>query len=223
MGGEDAGGADGGMPGAASPGAVSDGGACGPSVTDLGNAGGVEDRGDAGGEEGPAQAQGRRASSNQAVGRLVENGLAVGTELSRRKIKDGIVCLVCNRTEDLVHRFWTCPHTASAWDYLKELAGFGVPAPPKKLRCHAELKGWLLDWIGKTDADQKHASVPAAKPVEHWQPPAEDWVKVNVDGAFRTADGNGGGGVVIRDHHGVFQCGASHFFPMLLTRKGLSF
>jgi hypothetical protein len=22
-------------------------------------------------------------------------------------------------------------------------------APPKKLACHAELKGWLLDWTGK--------------------------------------------------------------------------
>jgi hypothetical protein len=39
------------------------------------------------------------------VWRLVENGLAVGTELSRRKIKDGVVCLACGRTEDLVHRF----------------------------------------------------------------------------------------------------------------------
>jgi hypothetical protein len=36
--------------------------------------------------------------------RLIENGLAVGTKLSYRRIKDGVVCLACGRTEDLVHR-----------------------------------------------------------------------------------------------------------------------
>jgi hypothetical protein len=44
--------------------------------------------------------------------RLIENGLAVGSELSHRKIKDGVVCLVCGRTESLIHRFWTCHHSA---------------------------------------------------------------------------------------------------------------
>jgi hypothetical protein len=44
-------------------------------------------------------------------------------------------------------------------------------------------------------------------------------VKVNVDGAFRAADGNGGGGVVIRDHHDGFVSGANHFFPTLLMPK----
>jgi hypothetical protein len=39
------------------------------------------------------------------VWRLVENGLAVGDELQRRHIKEGICCVVCNREESLVYRF----------------------------------------------------------------------------------------------------------------------
>jgi hypothetical protein len=198
------------------------------------------------------------------VWRLVENGLAIGTELSRRKIKDGIVCLACGRTEDLVHRFWTCPHSASTWLYRRDQTDFSAPTPPKKLLCHAELKGWLLDWIGKAKADHlswmfmviyhlwlarndareskciedpkeimmkaiaaveewrslRNPSVTVTgRPTEHWLPPVEDWLKVNTDGVFKTADSNGGGGVVIRDHHGDFICGESHFLPTLLMLK----
>jgi hypothetical protein len=79
------------------------------------------------------------------VWRLVMNGLAVGTELSHRKIKDDIVCLACGRTESLVHRFWSCPHSASAWNYLSEFSGCQFPEPPANLGCHADLRGWLLD------------------------------------------------------------------------------
>jgi ribonuclease HI len=51
------------------------------------------------------------------------------------------------------------------------------------------------------------------RPTEHWLPPEEGWVKVNVDGAFSKEGGTGGGGVVMRDHHGGFLAGSSHFFP----------
>jgi hypothetical protein len=86
--------------------------------------------------------------------RLVENGLAFGTELSPRRIKDGVFCLACGRTEDLVHRFWTCPHFVSAWTYLADLTGFVAQTLSKRLSCHSELKGWFLDWIGKAQADK---------------------------------------------------------------------
>jgi hypothetical protein len=49
--------------------------------------------------------------------------------------------------------------------------------------------------------------------VEHWLPPEPNWFKVNVDGAFRSAENKGGGGAVIRDCHGHFFSGASHFPP----------
>jgi len=84
---------------------------------------------------------------------LIENGLAVGDELSHRKIKDGIVCLACGRTETSVHRFWTCPHSQSAWSCLSELSQRQLDAPPKLLRCHSDLKEWLLDWIGKASSE----------------------------------------------------------------------
>jgi hypothetical protein len=174
--------------------------------------------------------------------RLVENGLAVGTELSRRSIKDGVICLVCGRTENLVHRFWTCPHSVSAWAFLADLTGFHAPTPPKRLKCHSELKGWLLDWIGKAPADKLlwffmliyklwlarndaretkqiedpraivekakaaveewsavHVKTPSSniRSVEHWLSPEPGRVKVNADGAFRTADSSGGSGVVL--------------------------
>jgi ribonuclease HI len=51
--------------------------------------------------------------------------------------------------------------------------------------------------------------------VEHWRPPDTGWFKINVDGAFQTADGNGGGGVVIRNHHGDFLLGSCPFFPQI--------
>jgi ribonuclease HI len=189
--------------------------------------------------------------------RLVENGLAVGSELSHRKIKDGIVCLECVRTESLIHRFWSCPHSAEAWEFLREKTGLKFEAPPKRLACHAELKGWLLDWIGKkhkcqaelfftliynlwlarNDARESgqiqnpiavvEKTVAAVEEwrnrdsrshaittivAEQWSPPEAGWCKINTDGAFRQAEGNGGGGVVVRDHHGSFRAGACRFF-----------
>ena len=44
--------------------------------------------------------------------RLLRNGLAVGHELQRRKIKAGVVCTTCGRDETIYHRFWGCPHSA---------------------------------------------------------------------------------------------------------------
>jgi ribonuclease HI len=55
---------------------------------------------------------------------------------------------------------------------------------------------------------------------EPWLCPEEGWVKVNVDGAFRAAEGFGGGGVIIRDHHGGFVSGANHFFPHVSDAEG---
>jgi hypothetical protein len=37
--------------------------------------------------------------------RLAKNALAVGEELRRRKIKEGVKCIACNREETILHRF----------------------------------------------------------------------------------------------------------------------
>jgi hypothetical protein len=42
--------------------------------------------------------------------RLLKNGLAVGSELARRRIKAGVDCVACGREETALHRFWHCPH-----------------------------------------------------------------------------------------------------------------
>jgi hypothetical protein len=87
------------------------------------------------------------------VWRLIENGLAVETELKHRNIKDGVICLACGRSEDLVNRFWTCPHSAMAWSLVSDRDGTRVELPPRNIRCHFELKGWLLEVIGRNSRE----------------------------------------------------------------------
>jgi hypothetical protein len=82
--------------------------------------------------------------------RLIENGLAVGAELKYRRIKDGVNCLVCDKEESLVHRFWTCSHSAFSWELLSDELGLVFDKPPKCLRAHSDLKSWLLEWMGKS-------------------------------------------------------------------------
>jgi hypothetical protein len=55
--------------------------------------------------------------------------------------------------------------------------------------------------------------------VEHWEPPEPAWFKVNVDGSFSPGDGTGGGGVVMRDHHGDFIAGACRFSLLFQSLK----
>jgi hypothetical protein len=52
----------------------------------------------------------------------------------------------------------------------------------------------------------------ALKVVEHWHPPERGWFKANADGAFSATDGQGGGGVILRDDEGVPIEAASFFF-----------
>jgi hypothetical protein len=68
------------------------------------------------------------------------------------------------------------------------------------------------------DEWQQTKSPPTARSAstrEHWLPPLEGWTKVNCDGAFLHAEGAGGGGAVLRDHHGGFLIGSCHF-PLYL-------
>ena len=40
---------------------------------------------------------------------------------------------------------------------------------------------------------------------DNWKPPEPGWIKVNADEAMARAHDRGGGGVVLRDHHGAFK------------------
>jgi hypothetical protein len=53
-------------------------------------------------------------------GRLIENGLAVGTKLKHWRIKDKSICLVCGEDVSLVHHVWSCSHSSTAWTVLEE-------------------------------------------------------------------------------------------------------
>jgi hypothetical protein len=60
------------------------------------------------------------------------------------------------------------------------------------------------------------ASATEGSPVQtkvQWQSPEFGWHKANVDGALPVGGTAGGGGVVIRNHHGEFVAGAGQFFP----------
>jgi ribonuclease HI len=67
-------------------------------------------------------------------------------------------------------------------------------------------------------------------PREHWLSPEPGWIKANADGALHYVDGNGGSGVVLRDHHGDFVSGETNFFShvadaeaaeLLACRRGI--
>jgi hypothetical protein len=79
----------------------------------------------------------------------LRNGLAVGEELRRRRIKDGVLCIACARPESLVHRFWDCPFSSQVWAFVRDSTGLSLPYPSNDFRSQAKLQGWMLDWLGK--------------------------------------------------------------------------
>lgn len=83
--------------------------------------------------------------------RLLKNGLAVGAELHRRRIKPGIFCLACGREENVLHRFWKCPYAKFYWELVRTRKGITADfRPPDFVGSQQQLAGWLLDWIGKS-------------------------------------------------------------------------
>ena len=62
--------------------------------------------------------------------RLISNGLAVGSELHRRRIKPGVFCVACGREETIFHRFWACPHSELFWQLFRSEMGDMVAIPP---------------------------------------------------------------------------------------------
>lgn len=193
------------------------------------------------------------------IWRMIRNGLAVGEELFRRRIKAGVFCIACGRDESVLHRFWRCPHSAYIWERLGETQGLHAPAPPAFVQSPHDMKNWFLDWLGQASESERalvmvtiyqiwlarndardgercedpgaivdralhlleewhqvkevRPCTPQQQQREQWQPPVEGWSKVNADGAIQKSSGDGGGGAVLRDHHGNFVAAACHFFP----------
>jgi hypothetical protein len=83
------------------------------------------------------------------VWRMIQNGLVVGAELQRRRVKDGVRCIACNREESTLLRFWKCPHSVAVWDEIQRQAGMNFSSPDLLANRHCHLRGWMLDWLGK--------------------------------------------------------------------------
>ena len=83
------------------------------------------------------------------VWRLMRNGLAVGSELQHRNIKRGIVCVACGREENVLHRFWQCPHSQFVWEIINSLGASHGAVPPGDVRTSRDLQQWFLEWLGK--------------------------------------------------------------------------
>jgi ribonuclease HI len=93
------------------------------------------------------------------VWRLIQNGLAVGDDLQRRRIKSRVRCIVCDREETLMHRFWECAHSAETWELARRHSGLRLSRPRGYMRCHRDLQGWLLHWFGSLKEDEINVCV----------------------------------------------------------------
>ncbi|XP_073359890.1 uncharacterized protein [Aegilops tauschii subsp. strangulata] len=60
---------------------------------------------------------------------------------------------------------------------------------------------------------QSDKPVQEQKMVQRWEPPDDGWVEVNSDEAVSRFGEKGGGGAVLRDHHGAFLGAVCQFFP----------
>uniref|UniRef100_A0A0D9VWP3 RNase H type-1 domain-containing protein n=1 Tax=Leersia perrieri TaxID=77586 RepID=A0A0D9VWP3_9ORYZ len=70
-------------------------------------------------------------------------------------------------------------------------------------RTYYQLEEWANLAEDKTNTVQRPATI--------WQPPQVGWTKVNADGAYCSAKGEGSLGVIIRDDHGQFIAASSQF------------
>src|SRR4051812_41948327 len=86
---------------------------------------------------------------------MIKNGLAVGNELHRRKIKPGVFCPACGREETVLHRFWMCPHSKAFWTSLHMEMGIEVATPPAHVHQQQELARWLLEWFAQANSESR--------------------------------------------------------------------
>ena len=188
--------------------------------------------------------------------RVIRNGIAVGSELQRRKIKPGAFCVACGREETIYHIFWCCYHSVKFWKIMHSEMGVPVAIPPESCSPQGALSRWLMSWFAEASDDERAVMVQGVyalwlarnntregqrveeadaiarrvlklmvewqsihgrrskagqtRTIERWKPPEEGWVKANIDGATAKT-GDGGAGVVLRNHDGAYITSASYF------------
>jgi hypothetical protein len=77
----------------------------------------------------------------------MKNGLALGAELLRRRIKGGVFCVACGREETALHRFWHCNHSQQIWRHFRLLTGAVEASPPNNVHNQRDLMNWMLEWF----------------------------------------------------------------------------
>jgi ribonuclease HI len=85
-----------------------------------------------------------------------------------------------------------------------------------EVRCQVWLVQPLMVFVSSTEEWCSLKPVGAGhQPREkgHWLPPEDGWLNANADDALSAAEGHGGGGVVVRNHHGVSVAESCCFFP----------
>jgi hypothetical protein len=104
----------------------------------------------------------------------------------------------------LTYKLWLARNEARDSARLEALIAIAVSA-----------KEAIEEWLSL-----KMPSMPkGSSPRERWLCPKPSWFKANVPGAFRSMDGNGGSGVVLRNHYGDFVSGETHFFSHVANAK----
>jgi hypothetical protein len=88
------------------------------------------------------------------VWRLLKNGLALGAELQRRKIKEGVVCVACGWEETALHHFWHCPHSHFLWKTVGDLTGSMPPLPPANVQNQRDMLNWMLEWFSSAQNEE---------------------------------------------------------------------
>jgi hypothetical protein len=88
------------------------------------------------------------------VWRLLKNGLALGAELQRRKIKEGVLCVACGREETALHCFWQCPHAQFLWKNSCDLMGTLISQPPADVHNQRDLLNWMLEWFSSAQNEE---------------------------------------------------------------------
>jgi hypothetical protein len=88
------------------------------------------------------------------VWRLLKNGLGLGAELQRRKIKEEVMCVACGWEETALHRFWQCPHSQFLWKTVGDLTGTRTPLPPANVHNQRDMLNWMLEWFSSAQNEE---------------------------------------------------------------------
>ncbi|KAE8811703.1 Glutamyl-tRNA reductase 1, chloroplastic [Hordeum vulgare] len=114
---------------------------------------------------------------------------------------DSASCFFCGKgEEDGGHLFIKCKDVKEVWRQL------GLEQERRRIR-EGEPAAQVLEVVTRTRCDAmeyEQTLVPVApkRTRERWQPPQDEFIKINLDGAFTSGNSFSGWGIAARDAHG---------------------